>query len=174
MCMMNKWRTLISVFDALRVTAFVSVWDNSLTFLSFSGCLCLPLAIWFILSPLTALSHSASLSPPPLSLSVKMQRASEQTAPVHHFKSSSGVSKLDSSFVSSSGGCRILSVGEEHSGRYIVGFLLCWFFQQSWYSLADITDAWIRLGWYICYREMHFHIFQVSPCWIFLGTCWNS
>lgn len=53
------------MFNGLRVTVFVSVWNNLLTFLSFSGCLCLPLSFWFILSPL-----SVSPSPSP-SLSVR-------------------------------------------------------------------------------------------------------
>ncbi len=149
------------VFGALRVTAFVSLRNNSLTFLSFSGCLCLPLLLWFILSPFSFSLPPSLLS---LSLSVKMQCASEQTAPVlSTHKSSSGVSKLDGSFVSFSGGCWSLSVREGHPGWPLLGFY------DVDYFLMDIIYAWLLLwGWYICYKQMHLHLF-VCFWRLFLG-----
>lgn len=112
------------VFKALRVTAFVSVWDNSLTFLSFSGCLFLPLSSLSDSSRLLLVSPSLSLS---LALTL-FENATclwteEQTAPIlSTHKSSSGVSKLDRSFVRFFGGWQILSVWKGHSGLPLSGF----------------------------------------------------
>lgn len=120
----------LSVFLSLAVCASLSQTDSFRLLLLFSLCLSsslslcpyLSLSVSVCLSLSVCMSVCLSLSSLPLCLSiflsVTMQRASEQRAPVlfAHFKSSSCVSKLDGSFVSFSVGCRIQSVPEGHSG----------------------------------------------------------
>lgn len=166
----------LCVFSALRVTAFVSAWNNSLTFLSFSGYLCLPLPFWFILSPLRV-----SL-PLPLFPSLSLWNCNVPQNRQHQFCRLTKVALASANWTDllwvSLVAVGVCLSGEGHSVWPLLGFYhtdCAWNFDTSHHRRLAIPLMVIHLSErdafpLVCVLKNIFYIFWI----VCFGTCFNS